>query len=125
LVPVTVRGPAGQRNFSRAVVDSGADDTVFPLDVLGRIGAIPRPDTGHRIRWRGTLYPLRFADTELVLADLATTYRWPAVVAFTPAPLTYPILGTCGCLEFFDARFLGADHSLEIETHWQYPGTTH
>ncbi len=52
LVPVTIRGPTGLvRQFGRAVLDPAADDTVFPLDTAGWIGARLRPDTGHRIRW--------------------------------------------------------------------------
>ncbi len=122
LIPITVVGPIGQRQFSRALADSGGDDTVFPIDVLNLLGAPTRPDTGHRIRWRGNLHPLRFADVELVLADDASTYRWPAVVAFSPAPIVYPILGNAGCLQFFDVRLLGADLSLELETNWKFPG---
>lgn len=123
LVPVTVVGPTGQRQFSRAVVDSGGDDTVFPIDVLRLIGATPRPDTGHRIRWRGSLHPLRFADVELVLADDASRWLWPAVIAFSPAPLPYPILGNAGCLEFFDVGLRGADLVVELDTNWKYPGS--
>jgi hypothetical protein len=35
----------------------------------------------------------------------------------------YPILGTCGCLQFFDSRFLGEDRLVEIETNRTFPGT--
>ena len=123
LIPVTVVGPTGQRKFSRAVVDSGGDDTVFPLDALNSIGATPRPDTGHRVRWRGNLHPLRFAEVELALSDDASTFRWRAVVAFSPAPFPYPILGNAGCLQFFDVRLLGADLIVELDANWKYPGT--
>ena len=125
LIPVTVVGPAGQRRFSRAVVDSGGDDTVFPIGVLALIGVAPRPDSGHRIRWRGNLHPLRFADVDLVFADDAASCRWPSVIAFSPAPLPYPILGNAGCLEFFDVRLLGGDLVVELETNWKYPGVQH
>src|SRR5262245_47324800 len=70
LVPVEVIGPAGiSRQFARAVVDPAADDTVFPIDTASRIGAQFRPDTGHRVRWRGQLHPLRFGAVELLLDD--------------------------------------------------------
>jgi hypothetical protein len=96
---------------------------VFPLDVLNLIGATSRPDTGHRVRWRGNLHPLRFAEVELVLSDDTSTCRWRAVVAFSPVPFPYPILGNAGCLQFFDVRLLGADLIVELETNWKYPGT--
>jgi hypothetical protein len=128
LVPVDILGPSGLvRHFGRAVLDPGADDTVFPLDTGRRLGVRLRPDTGHRIRWRGQLHPLLFGDVELVLADDSSECRWPAVVAFSPAPLRYPILGIfgiCGCLVFFDGRFLGADWVAELDPNRSYPGTS-
>jgi hypothetical protein len=124
LVPVEIFGPTGlSQTFARAVVDPGADDTVCPLDVARKIGAILRPDTGHRVRWRGQLHPLRFGDVELVLDDGTGSWRWPAVVAFSPAPMPYPLLGTAGCLQFIDACFRGADLIVELETNHTFPGT--
>jgi hypothetical protein len=121
---VSIIGPHGLlRDFGRAVVDPAADDTVFPLDTARRIGARLRPDTRHRVRWRGQLHPLRFGDVELSLTDNRSVWRWPAVVGFSPAPLRYPILGQAGCLQFIDARFLGADLLVELEINRSYPGT--
>jgi hypothetical protein len=125
LAPVDIFGLTGlARRFSRAVLDPGADDTVFPLDTARRLGVHFRPDTGQRLRWRGQLHPLRYGDVELVLADDASECCWPAVVAFSPAPIRYPILGICGCLQFFDGRFLGADQVAELDPNRSYPGTT-
>jgi hypothetical protein len=114
LAPVTIIGAGGVfRDFGRAVLDPAADDTVFPLDTAQRLGIRLRPDTGHRVRWRGQLHPLRFGDAELLLTDNASVWRWPAVVGFSPAPLRYPILGQAGCLQFIDAYFLGANRVAE------------
>jgi len=66
---------------------------------------------------------LLFGDVELVLADDASECRWPAVVAFSPAPIRYPILGICSCLQFFGACYRGADQIAEIEPNRLYPGT--
>lgn len=124
LLPVEVFGSAGLSvTFPRAVVDSAADDTVFPLDVAQKIGVVLRPDTGHRVRWRGQLHPLRFGDVELVLNDGVGAWRWPAIVGFSPALIRYPLLGTAGCLQFMDARFRGADLIVELETNHTFPGT--
>lgn len=124
LVPVTITGPSGLVwDFGRAVLDPASDDTVFPLDTARRIGARLRPDTGHRVRWRGQLHPLRFGDLQLLLTDNSSTWRWPAVVGFSPAPLRYPILGQGSCLQFLDARFLGADRIVKLATNRSYPGT--
>jgi hypothetical protein len=124
LVPVTIIGAGGLlRDFGRAILDDAADDTVFPLDTALRIGVRLHPDTGHRVRWRGQLHALRFGNVELLLTDNGSTRRWPATIGFSPAPLRYPILGQAGCLQFFDAHFLGADLVVELETNRTYPGT--
>jgi hypothetical protein len=124
LIPVTIIGPGGlTRDFGRAVLDPAADDTVFPLDTTRRIGARLHSDTGHRVRWRGQPHPLRFADVELLLTDGISTWRWHAVVGFSPAPLRYPILGQAGVLQFIDARFLGADLLIELETNRTFAGS--
>jgi hypothetical protein len=125
LVPVRVLEPGGRsRSFTRAVFDPCADDTVFALGLATVLGVLLRPDTGHVVRWRGQAYPLRFGDVELELSDdKGEVWRWPAVISFSPAPMRYPILGTCGCLQFFDSRFRGEDRVVEIETNRSYPGT--
>jgi hypothetical protein len=105
------------------VADPASDDTVFTLDTARRIGAQLRPDTGHRIRWRGQLHPLRFGDVELVLHDGVSVWRWATVVGFSPAPLRYPILGNAGCLQYMDVLFRGADLAVELTTNRSYAGT--
>jgi hypothetical protein len=67
---------------------------------------------------------LRFAEVALELSDGIQVGHWPAVVGFSPASLHYPNLGQCGCLQFFDARFLGERRVVELETNPSYPGTT-
>jgi hypothetical protein len=124
LIPITAVGPTGRVfHFGRAVLDSGADDCVLPQSTLAGIGAVLRPDTGHRVRWRGQVYPLRFGDLDFVLTDQGAVWRWPTVVAFSPAPLRYPILGRGGCLRCFDVRFHGEDLRVELETNRSFPGT--
>jgi len=125
LIPVTIIGPSGKRRFfPRALLDPGADDTVFPLAVVGMLGLALRPDSGHGLRWRGQSFSLRFADCLLELSDGQQIWRWPAVVGFSPAPIRYPILGLAGCLQFLDARYRGEDRIVELELNRSYPGTT-
>jgi hypothetical protein len=87
------------------------------------VDGILRPDSGHGLRWRGQGYSLRFADGGLELSDGLQVWRWSATVGFSQAPLRYPILGLAGCLQFFDARFLGESQRVELETNRSYPGT--
>src|SRR5207249_1366267 len=99
LVPVTIVGPTGKRRFfPRALLDPGADDTIFPLALVGLLDVALRPDSGHGIRWRGQGFSLRFGDVELELSDGLKDWRWSTVVGFSPAPIRNPILGLGGCL---------------------------
>jgi hypothetical protein len=124
-VPMSVIGPTGRsRYFNRALVDPGSDDTIFPIAIVRPLAVPLRPSTGHTLRWRGQVYQLRFGDVQLQMADDTTTYRWPATIAFSDAPIPYRLLGYAGCLQFFDATFRGADHTVELEPNRAYPGTT-
>jgi hypothetical protein len=125
LVPLRILGPSGLlRSYIRAVLDSGADDTVLPMDVALIIGVATAP-AAQRLRWRGQTYSLQFGAVELELEDqTGMRCRWRAVVGFSPAPIRYPILGQAGCLQFFDAMFRGLDRVVELETNRAYPGIT-
>ncbi|CAN5151308.1 hypothetical protein BH10PLA2_BH10PLA2_28900 [soil metagenome] len=90
LIPLTVAGPSHRVIFNRAVLDTGSDDTILPLDCLLLTEAVPLPDRGQRIVWGGKRYHLQYARVILFLAD-STTYSWPATVAFSAAPLNYPV----------------------------------
>jgi hypothetical protein len=116
LVPVTVHGTGGSVSFGRALVDSGADDTILPLDVAVCLGVALLLDTGHAMRWQGQRHVLRFGHVDLELVDdSGGALRWPAIVAFTPARVRYPLLGLTGCLEFMEARFVGSSRVLELQ----------
>jgi hypothetical protein len=122
IVTATVIGTSDQRQTD-AVLDTGSDECLFPVSFLNLIGGKPRPTSGHMITWRGTRYSLVYADIVLGLDDLANKYQWQATVAFTAAPIKYALLGMTGCLEYFDARFRGADRVVELVANWKYPGT--
>lgn len=126
LVLVTLHGfsPASFISFGRALVDSGADDTIFPLDVANLLGISLLPVTGHAMRWRGQRVLLRFGRVELQLTDQAgASLRWAATVAFSAANMRYPLLGMAGCLEFFDAKFFGRNRLLELESYASHAAT--
>ena len=120
---MTVQGPTGRSaTFGRALVDPGADDTVLPLDVAELLAVFFFPATNHSLRWRGQRYPLRYGHVTLELVDDETNVlTWPAVAAFTAAPLRYPLLGICGCLEFLDVTFRGAEQLIEVQGNASFP----
>lgn len=122
-VEVRIIGPHYWYDLPQALIDTGAQDTVFPWDLHALIGAQLRPDAGYVLRWRGTAYPLRFADVELQLTGSGSVWKWTALVGFSPAPLPYVLLGHFGFLQYMDAAFLGDQLVLELETNSAYPGT--
>jgi hypothetical protein len=97
-------------SLHRAVVDSGADDTVLPDHVSGAIGLAPNQFVpgAHQIVWSGRAWPLKFADIELEISDGREAYRWSARVAFSLAPMRFPLLGQASCFRFFDITFRGS-----------------
>jgi hypothetical protein len=120
---VTISGATGgSALFPRALLDSGADDTIFPLDVAVQLGVSLLPATGHAMPWRGQQQPLRYGNVVLQFADAAgNLLRWPAVIAFTTVNIRYPLLGIAGCLEYLDARFLGKLREVEVEANDAFP----
>src|ERR1700733_13522892 len=92
LVPIAVFGPTGKRRpVSRALLDSGADDTIFPVAAATSLGVNLGPPSGHAVRWRGQPHSLRFGDLDIEITDGVQVVRWTAVVGFSSAPIRYPI----------------------------------
>jgi predicted aspartyl protease len=118
LVPITIFNPGGTkyRYFTKALVDTGADETVFPEDLIQILGLTPLASSG-RIVWRGRTHPIRFAETLISISDGTTDCRWRPVIGFSSARIGYPILGQNGGLEFFDAKFNGNQRNVDIETN--------
>ena len=122
LVPVVIHGSQSLVTFGRALIDSGADDTLFPLDVANQLNIPLLPPTGHAIRWRGQRYQVTYGTAELELIDDdGNSLRWPAIVGFSPANLRYPLLGVCGFLGYFDLRLLGLGRLIELEPNASFP----
>lgn len=124
LIPVRLIGPAGQsRQFNKVLLDTGSDDTIFPMAAARMLGVQFVQPTGHVVRWHGQRYGLRYGEVDLELTEGGSTWRWSAIIGFSDAPIRYPLLGNSGCLEFFDAKFFGDDHLVQLETSAAYPGT--
>jgi hypothetical protein len=107
-----------------ALVDSGADDTVFHESVAGLLGidlhgAPSGLATG--VGLQGV--PLRYAEVTLRIADVHEQREWRAWVGFTPVRVKYPLLGFAGFLQFFTATFDGEREQLELSVNNLYPGT--
>jgi hypothetical protein len=85
------------------LLDSGADDVIFPLSVAKRLGLdLSRAVTGSAVGI-GSSRPssILYLPVILLLSDGNETCRWRAVVGFTAARLRFPLFGIAGGLQHF------------------------
>jgi hypothetical protein len=109
--------------FANGLLDSGADDTVFPDSVALRLGLdLSNAPLGEATGIIATPVPVRYAQVTLRLTDGHEFCEWLAWVGFTAAPLRQPLLGFAGCLQFFDSDFRGEREEVDLATNSLYPG---
>ncbi len=121
-VRVIVRGPNGSGEF-RALVDTGADNTIMPDTVARALGIPLTPGKGPAAKaFGGQEIALCYADVGLELVHPAESLRWLARVYFVAAGEDDTlILGHDGFLEYFTATFLGEGCVLELEPNRYLP----
>jgi hypothetical protein len=123
LIHVGVLGPRGCR-VREGLLDSGADDTVFPETAALQIGIdLTSAPVGIGSSVGLAAIPLRYAQVTLRTTDGVEQHEWNAWVGFTPAPLHYPTLGYAGFLQFFTASFHGDRQVVELTVNSLYPGS--
>jgi hypothetical protein len=123
LVTISLVGPLGAF-VEDALLDTAADDTVFPISAATRIGAdLTNSPKGEASGVGATPVVVHYALVELRLTDGKEFRRWPAWVGFTAARLKQPLLGFAGCLQFFGARFRGDREDVELDVNTLYPGS--
>jgi hypothetical protein len=123
LVPVTLIGP-GNSNLVEGLLDSGAEDTVFPEYLAARVGLdLTNAPTGSATGVGGPPIPLRYAEVSLRIAGAQELREWRAWVGFTTVALRRPLLGFAGFLQFFTATFHGDLEEVELTINSLYPGT--
>src|SRR5262249_41993543 len=124
LIPVTLIGPTNTR-LIYGLVDSGADDTVFPESIahyicIDRTGA-PESESGGFTG--GLNVPVRFATVTLRLATQTERREWQALIGFTPNPMRHGLLGFAGALQYFTTNLRGDVQLVELTVNSLYPGT--
>ena len=123
LVQVTLVGPAGAQ-ADQAMLDSGADDTVFPEQVAHKLGIdLQQAPVGEAAGVTGTPLPVRYAQATLRLTDGKEFRTWPAWIGFTPIALRQPLLGFAGVLQYFTTTIQGDMETFEMTINRLYPGT--
>jgi hypothetical protein len=122
-VTVTLIGPAGG-SPERALVDSGADDTVFSDTLAPQLGVDLSNVQPFLLAGVSRVpHQVLFVQIRLRLTDGIEFREWPSWVGFTNAPLARGLLGITGCLEFFTTKLFGDLEEIEFEINSRYPGT--
>lgn len=123
VIAVRVLGPVASCLID-GHLDTGSDDTVFPLWVAGFVGAdlSQAAEQDIHLAGRGQPFRARFLPLELRITDGKETYQWSAIVGFVPVPLRRALLGYAGFLQFFDADFRGADREVILTPNATFPG---
>jgi len=119
---VTVVTPV-QRWVHASMVDSGADDTIFPDSVATFLGIdLTNAPQGDALHVGGQSVAYRYARVGLSISDGMERYEWEAIVGFLPAPLRYGLLGLAGFLEFFEVTLSGERKEVVIVPSATFPG---
>ena len=122
---LAVRVRSATRSLLRdGLIDSGADDTVFPEHLALNLGLdlTNAPQLAINLAGRGVLV-CRYASVELTISDgILETYEWTATVGFVPVPLRNPLLGHAGFFDFFDVDFRKVSREALIVPNAAFPG---
>jgi predicted aspartyl protease len=121
-VQVTLYGPNGSGEF-RALVDTGADNIVFPGAVARDLGIPLTACKGPAATvFGGQEVALYAAEVELELVALGERLRWKTQAYFAVgAEEESLILGHQGFLEYFTATFKGDEFALDLEANPYLP----
>lgn len=113
--------------YLRALIDTGADQSIVPFSVAERIGAELFEDEQNSVEGisgQGVIVvPGR---VRIELFDGRESIDWIAIIGFAkfPAPENEcSVLGHAGCLEYFHAAFDGVDRFVELTLRGELPHT--
>lgn len=110
-----------------ALVDSGADETIFPLSIARAIGVSLLPELQGKFKGvSGDELVLHFGEVELNVSDENQTVRWKTIVGFADFKDEgdeLAILGHGGFLDYFTAIFDGKEAQVELIPNDLIPAT--
>ena len=123
IVPVFLAGPAG--GWARdCLVDSGADDTLFPdaaAQILG-INLTGAP-AGSASQVGGAPIHYPYASVTLRISDGQESCEWVTLVGFAKNLPRWPLLGQTGFLQYFDVTLFGARKEVFLTPNATFPGS--
>lgn len=117
VIPIRV---VGQSTFMRcnALVDTGADETLFPSAIARALGVeFETGVTSEALGFTGDGVSIRFGRVTIEIESDGETVAWTDTVGFADFPESddlMVILGHGGCLDYFLAVFDGERGELEL-----------
>jgi hypothetical protein len=123
-IPVRVIGPRATAQF-RALVDTGADNTILPWSLAENCGVELVEGKGPQMEvFGGQKIETLFGDVRFELKDASETIRWRTRVQFFAFPSPEEeslVLGHAGFLDFFTAVFDGQLGELSLTPNSDLP----
>ncbi len=115
LVPVKLIIDDGRYVLIDALIDTGADISLFPQHLAEQLGFdLSSPPNGKVSAAVGGESSYRLRDVTLELRRPPDIVRWKASVGFVDRTMSYAILGTRGFFEFFDLNYSAYSRRVEI-----------
>ena len=115
IVSVQVSVPGLSPVIVDALVDTGADVSLFPKRVAERLQlnltSLPTRIVSAAV---GGQCEYRLCDVTLELRRFPETLRWNTTVGFVEHRMSYAILGTRGLFEFFRLTYDAGEHWLDL-----------
>lgn len=115
IIPLVLESGAGDRTLVDALVDSGADITLFSEAIADTLGLdlshVPELPIRSPLGHAGTY---RAVELTFELRRQPDVLRWSGLVGFVPSRLQYGLLGTRGFFEFFALHYDSPQGFLEI-----------
>ena len=124
VITIRVIGPKAEARWD-ALVDSGADETLFPRSLAEALGVeLDSQRTSVAAGISGEPLKIQYGDVELRLESGPEIVAWRTTVGFVDfgsASEEVIILGHGGCLDYFTATFRGEIAELELEANALLP----
>ena len=117
IITIRVIGPKADARWD-ALVDSGADETLFPLSLAEALGIeLDQQMTSEAAGISGDRLKIHYGDVELLIESGKESISWKTTVGFVDfgsASDEVIILGHGGCLDFLTVTFDGENAELEL-----------
>ena len=116
IVMLHVASSSGRFVNVDALVDTGADVSLFPNSMASKLGielpTSPGLTIGSPI---GSTTAYRLAEVQLEIRRPPDVLRWRTSIGFVDRPLPYAILGTRGFFEFFRLSYDASQHLFDLD----------